>query len=199
MPVVAANDDPVKIAGPGDAKQKYEYRLDGNGLLLARSKQAATDTANPRRRLVKGDRGAIEREKGEEIWAFNDDRQGNGEDAVLELQQAGFYVGYGSRPTIANIEEVDANIKTDTWPEADGFDFDGSNYPYTVDPTPTIQSLQLTRTGDVVAHITLDNGTELDLPLAGTIGVIDDKEIDAVEFRDPNGTNARVSGGWSGE
>lgn len=199
MPVVTANGDPVKVAGPADAKKTYEYRVDGNSVLLARSQRAVLDSANPRRRLRKGDRGKIEREKGESIWAFNDDLAGDGSDAHLEMQQSGFFVDYSSRPTIASIENVEASVKTDTYSEGGGFDFDGTNYPYTVDPTPTIQVLKLTRTGDVVAHFTLENGTEFDLELAGTIGTIDDMEIDAVEFRDPEGTGDRVSGGWSGE
>jgi len=104
VPVITANGDPVKIAGPGDARKEYEFRCEGNSVLLGRRKQSVADTASPRRRLRKGDRGTIDREEGEEIWAFNDDLAGDGSDARLDLQQAGFYVNFGTRPVVGAVD-----------------------------------------------------------------------------------------------
>lgn len=199
MPVITANGDPVKIAGPGDARKKYEFRLDGNSLLLGRRKSSVTDARSPRRRLRKGDRGSITREEGEEIWAYNDDLEGDASDAQLDLNQAGFFVQQETRPTIAEVENIQTSVQTDTYPNGAGFDFDGTSYPYTVDPAATIQVLKLTQTGDIIAEMTLASGDVFTLNLRGTIGVIDDMEINSVEFQDPEGTEAAVSGGWAGE
>lgn len=90
-------------------------------------------------------------------------------------------------------------MKTDNYGGGDGFDFDGSGYPYTLNPAETIQELLVTESADVVARITTIQGDTFDLPLVGAVGSFEGWEIDSVEFRDPNGTAARIAGGWSGE
>jgi hypothetical protein len=59
--------------------------------------------------------------------------------------------------------------------------------------------LLITRSADVVAHITTIQGDEFSFPLAGTLGSFEGWEIDSVEFLDPDGTGAAISGGWAGE
>lgn len=90
-------------------------------------------------------------------------------------------------------------VQTNNYSAAGGFDYDGSAYPYTVNPSETIQFLHITQAGDIVAHVTTVSGDTADIPLAGGSGVIDWLEIDSVEFRDPNGTTARIAGSWGGE
>jgi len=104
MSTITAGAEPSKIAGPGDNKNLYDFRLEGNALLLARSKRAAKDFNSPRRRLRKGDRGTLKREEGEELWAYNDDLTGDGSDAQLDLSQAGFFLDFGSRPVVGAVD-----------------------------------------------------------------------------------------------
>ncbi|WP_410765790.1 hypothetical protein [Haloferax sp. DFSO60] len=90
-------------------------------------------------------------------------------------------------------------VETDNYAHGDAFDFDGSAYPYSLNPAETIQELIITTAGDIVAHITTTGGDTFDFPLAGSVVAVDKWEIDTVEFRDPNGTAARLAGGWAGE
>ena len=91
------------------------------------------------------------------------------------------------------------SLETNDYDQGAAFDYDGSAYPYSLNPAETIDSLIITETGDIVARITTVSEAQFDLPLAGGSGVIDDYNIDTVEFRDPNGTTARIAGGWAGE
>lgn len=91
------------------------------------------------------------------------------------------------------------SIQTDNYQAGDGFDYDGSAYPYTLNPAETIQELYLTEAGDVTATITTIQGDTFNLPLVGSIGSFEGWEIDTVEFTDPNGTAARLAGGWAGD
>lgn len=90
-------------------------------------------------------------------------------------------------------------MQTNNYGAGAGFDHDGSAYPYALNPAETIQELLITESADVVARITTIQGDTFDLPLAGAVGSFEGWEIDQVEFRDPNGTAARIAGGWSGE
>jgi phage baseplate assembly protein gpV len=90
-------------------------------------------------------------------------------------------------------------VQTDNYGNGDAFDYDGSAYPYSIDPAETIQELTITAAGDIIVRITTVDGDTFDLPLAGSVGVWDKWSIDSVEFRDPNGTTARIAGGWAGE
>ncbi len=91
------------------------------------------------------------------------------------------------------------SLETNDYDEGDGFDFDGSAYPYSINPAETIKELVVTTSGDVVAEITTISGTTFELPLAGGSGSFDRWNIDSVKFRDPNATGERVAGGWAGE
>jgi hypothetical protein len=91
------------------------------------------------------------------------------------------------------------SIETDNYTLGDGFDFDGGSYPYSVDPTATIQELVITTAGNVEAEITTDGGSTFTLPLAGGSGAFDKWSIASVTFRDPENTGARLAGGWAGE
>ncbi|WP_058826726.1 hypothetical protein [Haloferax sp. Q22] len=90
-------------------------------------------------------------------------------------------------------------VETDNYAHGDAFDFDGSAYPYTLNPAETIQELVITTSGNVIARITTTGGDTFDLPLASGAGSFDKWEIDSLEFRDPNGTTSRIAGGWAGE
>lgn len=90
-------------------------------------------------------------------------------------------------------------IETDNYPNGDAFSFDGTAYPYTVNPAETIQELIITRSADVVARITTTGGDTFDIELAGSLPSFNFWEIDQVEFRDPDLTGAAIAGGWAGE
>lgn len=90
-------------------------------------------------------------------------------------------------------------METDNYEHGGAYSFDGSAYPYSVNPAETIQELWVTRSADVVARITTTGGDTFDLELAGRPIVSDKWEIDSVEFRDPNGTTDSISGGYAGE
>lgn len=90
-------------------------------------------------------------------------------------------------------------VQTDNYEEGGAFDYNGTAYPYTVDPAETIEELVITTSGDIVARITTTSGTTFDLPLAGGSGTFDKWSIDVVEFQDPNATGDRIAGGWAGE
>lgn len=99
--------------------------------------------------------------------------------------------------------QIDANIsstvETDNYHNGDGFDYDGSAYPYSVDPSETIHELVITDAGHVTAEIVTKTGDVVALPLAGNIGCWNHWAIDSITFKDPDGTNAPLSGGWAGE
>lgn len=94
---------------------------------------------------------------------------------------------------------ANGSLESNNYLEGAGFDHDGTAYPYTLDPAFDVQELVIMDAGDIVAHITTANGTTFDLPLAGAVAALDHWEIDSVEFRDPNGTGARIAGGVAGE
>lgn len=104
--------------------------------------------------------------------------------------------GAGAEPLATT---TNGTVQTDNYQAGEAFDFDGSAYPYSLNPAETIQELLITDAADVIARITTIQGDTFDFPLAGTTGSFEGWEIDSVEFRDPNTTTARVSGGWAGE
>ena len=91
------------------------------------------------------------------------------------------------------------SLETDDYDYGDAFDVDGSAYPYLINPAETIQQLVITESGDVDARITTNGGDTFDLRLRGGTGAFDRWNIDSIEFRDPRGTAAALSGGWAGE
>lgn len=91
------------------------------------------------------------------------------------------------------------SLETNDYDYGSAFEFDGSAFPYTVDPAETIHELTITDSGAVYARITTTGGDVFDLPLNGGTGTFDRWNIDSVEFRDPDNTSASVAGGWAGE
>lgn len=91
------------------------------------------------------------------------------------------------------------SLETNDYDYGDAFDFDGSAYPYSINPAETIHELSITTSGDIIARITTNGGDTFDLPLAGGTGTWDRWNIDSVEFRDPKGKTTRIAGGWAGE
>jgi len=146
MATITANAEPTKIAGPADAKQQYDFRLEGNALLVGRSKRATKDPQSPRRRFRKDDRGIITREKDETLWAYNDDRAGTGNDAQLDLSQAGFCVEFGTRPILGGVAGAG---DTESPAASDGYDDDagskgiGTDGPASISLTPPARATQL--------------------------------------------------------
>ena len=105
--------------------------------------------------------------------------------------------GSGAEPistTAASAFEIDK------YREGAVFDFDGSAYDYSVDPTETIQELLITVAPSSELDITTRSGTTIEgFPLNGATLALNTIEIDSVTFKDPNSTTARVAGMWVGE
>lgn len=107
-------------------------------------------------------------------------------------------VGGGDGAPIST--NASGTIETDNYTEGAGFDFDGSLYPYTINPVgQTIQVLHFTDVGAIDMEVTTISGTVFSYPLGGGVGVIDWWEIDSVTFTDPDATGAALGGAWGGE
>jgi hypothetical protein len=91
------------------------------------------------------------------------------------------------------------SIETNDYDHGDGFDFSGDSSPYNINPAETIAEIIITGSGDVVMDVITIGGDTVPLPLNGGTGSFDRWNVDKIVFRDPNGTNAAVSGGWAGE
>lgn len=107
--------------------------------------------------------------------------------------------GSGGRPIQTSAA---GSIETDNYDHGDSFEFDGSAYPYTVEPADTdtiIQVAMLTISADVDMVVTTIEGDEFAVRLDGVVGSFSDWEIDALTFEDPRGTGATVAGAWAGE
>jgi hypothetical protein len=104
--------------------------------------------------------------------------------------------GSGAEPISTN---TNGTVQTDNYQNGGTFEYDGSAYPYSLNPAETIQQLSFTESGGVYARITTIQGETFDLALNGTVGSWEGWEIDSVEFRDPDATAAALAGGWAGE
>lgn len=91
------------------------------------------------------------------------------------------------------------SLETNDYDVGAAFDFDGSAYPYSINPAEVIHELLVTQAGDIDAEITTVGGSTFALRLAGATGTFDRWNIDSVTFRDPRATGAALSGGWAGE
>lgn len=91
------------------------------------------------------------------------------------------------------------SLETNDYDHGDGFDFDGSAYPYSVNPAETIHELLLTEAGDIDATITTVGGDTFSVRMRGSTAAFDRWNIDEVTFQDPRGTASPVSGAWAGE
>jgi hypothetical protein len=94
---------------------------------------------------------------------------------------------------------VDGSIETNNYSDALGFDYDGSAYPYTVNPSFQGEYVNLTSAGDVVITFTLVDGSTVDVPIAGATGDIPVLSHTEFEIKDPNSTNARIAGFVGGD
>jgi len=106
--------------------------------------------------------------------------------------------GGGGRP----IQTTAAgSIQTDNYPSGDGFAFDGSGYPYTVEASDVdaIQDLLLTEAGDIDMEVETIQGETFSVRLADTVGRWQIWEIQKLTFSDPRGTGAPLYGAWGGE
>jgi len=92
---------------------------------------------------------------------------------------------------------VSTSVQTDTYDRGD--DFDGTAYPYTLDPEETIQQvlLSIVKT-EVDIEITTTDGDIVTIPV-NSKSSIDSYSADKVEIKNPNDATKRVAGGWAGE
>lgn len=135
MPVITANGEPVKIGGPGDAYTEYDFQLTGNSVLIAREKGNAKDPYGPAKRLRKGDRGTLKREENETLYAFNDDLEGDGSDADLSLDKAGFSLSFGTRYVVGAVQTSSGNEAS---PANDDDDFEPGSVDLDADGDQTL-------------------------------------------------------------
>lgn len=93
------------------------------------------------------------------------------------------------------------SIQTDNYPAGDGFEYDGSDYPYSFSATDidAIQELLFTEAGDIDMEIETVQGDTFSVRLANTVGRWQSWEIQSVTFSDPRGTGAELYGAWGGE
>jgi hypothetical protein len=106
--------------------------------------------------------------------------------------------GAGARPIATTAA---GSIQTDNYPAGDGFEFDGSAYPYTfnADNVDAIQDVMISEAGDVDMEIETIQGDTFTVRLAETVGRWEIWEIQSITFRDPRGTAAALYGAWGGE
>lgn len=93
-------------------------------------------------------------------------------------------------------------IETDNYTEG-GSIGPTAAYPLEVNPAATIQELVITTTGNqIVADIetvSADESDDLDgVPLQGATLALDTVEVDAITFRDPEGSGVETAGFWVG-
>lgn len=93
---------------------------------------------------------------------------------------------------------VESVVETNAYVDGQAIDEDGSAYPYTVDPAWSIQEINLTDVGDVVAEITTVGGSTFDVPLESRIGSYDHWVVDSITFKDPNNTGHALKGAVAG-
>lgn len=105
----------------------------------------------------------------------------------------------GSSGTLATTTE--GTVETDNYDDAGVISASGAQYPLTVNPAATIQELIITELGPaIVADIdTVGGNSVTDVPLNGRTLAMDTLSIDAITFRDPQGTGDAVEGLWVGE
>lgn len=104
--------------------------------------------------------------------------------------------GSGAEPINTSANSA---IETDNYDTGEGFDFDGSDYPYTVDPSFTAEIMQLMETDDILIQITTVKGNTFDFKPVGGTGIVDWVSIDHIDIEDPEGTGARVVGVLGGD
>lgn len=94
--------------------------------------------------------------------------------------------------------QIDAQAAT-TYPSGDALNVNGSAYPYTLDPSETIEELLIHNVGATIdAEITTTGGSTFTIPIDSP-AVFNRWAVDKVVFRDPNGSSAQLSASWAGE
>lgn len=92
------------------------------------------------------------------------------------------------------------SMQTDNYDHGGAFEFDGTAYPYTVDPVDRlIQEVMLTDAGDIDMTVETIHGDTFTVRLADTVGRWQIWEIESLTFEDPRGTAAPLYGAWGGE
>lgn len=91
------------------------------------------------------------------------------------------------------------SIQTDNYEEVVSVEDDGSGYPVSVNPSFTIQETAIIELGDIEAEITTASGTTQTVRLHGKPLVLNTLVTEKVVFRDPRGTNARLTALFIGE
>lgn len=101
--------------------------------------------------------------------------------------------------TVETLQAIQDSVDTNHYQNGNAGDEDGSAYPYTISPAETVKELgvQIVE-AEIVATITTTSGRQFDVPFASET-VWNRWDIESVEFRDPDGTNARVVWWWAGE
>lgn len=114
----------VKLIDSSNPAREFQFSLSGNGVRIARHKLTATDTQA--KKIIPGDRGTIELERRESVYAFNEDTKGNGAIASFDLEKAGFFISFQPRTTQATVETTAEDREAP--PSSDDFVFEsGSN------------------------------------------------------------------------
>ena len=115
----------------------------------------------------------------------------------MGIQQFGREVtGDGGSPVTT---APNGTLQTDNFEALETFDVDGANYPYSFDPNFTIQEIVLIDVDDIDAKITTTGG-DIDVVRVKSRNLaLNFLTIDVVEFQDPRGTAAPLTGVLIGE
>jgi len=112
----------VKLIDSSNPNRDFEFSCSGNGVRLGRSKATATEaSAKP---VLAGDRGVLQLEPGESIYAFNFDPKGNGRDAQIQIEKQGFVISFQPRSVLATVETTAEDREAPA--ASDDFIFEGA-------------------------------------------------------------------------
>jgi len=200
---VKVNNEPKKVIPA--TNENWVAEVEQAAVRLDHSPQRAK---NDGVKALPGDRVQLSELRGQPVYAVRAPEQPAdvdvGAPARLEINEASFTINYMVRPNIRGSNgtlstTTDGTVQTDNYTSAAGFDFDGSNYPYSVNPSNfDIQEVVITTAGDIDLQFDTVNGT-VTVPLAGGVGSFDKLTAQSITFRDPNATGARIGGLVVGE
>jgi len=92
---------------------------------------------------------------------------------------------------------VSTSVQTDTYDR--GGDFDGTNYPITIDPAETVQQVMLSVVNtEVDVEFTTTDGDVVTIPF-DTRSTITSYSSEKVVIKNPSDATLRTAGGWAGE
>jgi hypothetical protein len=200
---VKINNEPKKVIP--ETNQNWVAEVEQAAVRLDHSPQRAR---NDGVKALPGDRVQLSELRGQPVYAVRAPEQpadvDAGVPAQLEINEASFTINYMVRPNIRGSNgtlstTTDGTVQTDNYNSAAGFDFDGSSYPYSVNPSNfDIQELVVTTAGDIDVEFDTVNGT-VTVPLAGGVGSFDKLTAQSVTFKDPRATDSRIGGLVVGE